>query len=228
MTTEYDIDDVTDTRGADEALSTLARRIRAVRSRPAPNGPGVLTPPLSHSRDHVEGPQWAPSLVVFGSYGTPRSRPLGNLLQQLREANPASLRIAWRHLPDAEEHPRAVELALAAEAAATHSRFWSMNRELLAMRHDDFEDLHAAARLADVDFYRLLYCMSTGLGADRIVSDVESARASTVGSAPALFVNGERFSGDLDAPTVWAALHSAPPRLSHAQVTPGGAAERFR
>jgi hypothetical protein len=222
MTTDYDIDDATDRWGADEALSTLARRIRAVGSRPAPDGPAVLTPPLSSSRDHVEGPQWAPSLVVFGSYGTPASRPLGTLLRQLREAHPASLRLAWRHLPDGEEHPRAVGLALAAEAAAAHSRFWSMNRELLAMRHDDFEGLHAAARRADLDFYQLLDGIRMGVGADRIVSDVESAQASAVGSAPTLFVNGERFSGDRDAATVWAALQGAPPRLSHAP----GAAER--
>jgi protein-disulfide isomerase len=132
--------------------------------------------------------------------------------------------VAWRHLPEAEEHPRAVGLALAAEAAAAQSRFWSMNRELLAMRHDDLEDLHAAARRADVDFYRLLDRMPTGVGADRIVSDVESARASAVGSAPTLFVNGDGFAGELDAATVWAALQSAPPRPSRAQ----GAAERFR
>jgi NhaA family Na+:H+ antiporter len=210
MTTEHDIDDALDTSGADEALSTFARRIRAVRSRPAPTGPAVLTPPISLSRDHVEGPEWAPSLVVFGSYGTPASRPLGRLLAQLREAHPASLRLAWRHLPAVDDHPRAVALALAAEAAAAQSRFWSMNRELLAMHHDDLEDLHAAARRADVDFYRLLDRMRAGVGADRIVSDVESARASAVASAPTLFVNGKRFSGDLDAPTVWAALHDAP------------------
>jgi hypothetical protein len=57
-----------------------------------------------------------------------------------------------------------------------------------------------------VDFHRLLDRMRAGVGADRIRSDVESARASAVASAPTLFVNGERFSGDLDAPTVWAAL----------------------
>jgi hypothetical protein len=87
-----------------EAVRTLARRIGAVGSRPAPDGPAVLTPQLSPSRDHVEGPEWAPSLVVFGSYGTPASRPLGHLLEELREAHPASLRLAWRHLPAAEEH----------------------------------------------------------------------------------------------------------------------------
>jgi protein-disulfide isomerase len=172
----------------------------------------VLTPPMSDSRDHIQGPEWAPaSLVVFGAYGTPASRPLGRLLQQLREAHPASLRVAWRHLPDTRRHAPAAALALAAEAAATQGRFWSMHRELLAMRHDDPEDLHAAARRAGVDYYWLLDRMRARVGADRILSDRASARASAVVSSPTLFVNGERFSGDLDAASVWAALQRATP-----------------
>jgi protein-disulfide isomerase len=175
-------------------------------------GTPALTPPISDSRDHIEGPPWASySLVVFGSYGTPASRPLGRLLQQLRETHPASLRVAWRHLLDTRTHSRAAGLALAAEVAATQGRFWSMNRELLAMRHYDLEDLHAAARRAGIDYYRLLDRMRERVGADRLRSDLASARASAVVSVPTLFVNGERFSGDLDAASVGAALHGAAP-----------------
>lgn len=206
MTTEHDIEDAID----DEAVAALALRIEAVRSRPAPDGLAALTPPLSDSRDHIDGPEWAPaSLVVFGSYGTPASPSLGGLLRQLREAHPASLRVAWRHLPDPERHPGPAALALAAEAAAGEGRFWALHRELVIMRHSDLEDLHAAARRAGVDFYRLLDRMRAGIGAARVIADVESALASAVGSAPALFVNGERYSGELDAAAISAALESA-------------------
>ena len=210
----YENDDAIEVATPTEAVLALARRIRAVRASSAPllvDRPGVLTPPVSDTRDHVQGPVWAPSLVVFGAYGTPASRPLGNLLDRLRDEHAGEVRVVWRHLPDPEAHPRSVELALAAEAAATESRFWSMHRELLAMRHDAPEDLHAAARLADVDFYRLVDRMSAGAGAgaDRIVAHVESAVASTATHSPALFVNGERYRGDLEVAAVWAALHAA-------------------
>jgi Na+:H+ antiporter, NhaA family len=166
----------------------------------------VLAPPLFDARDHIEGPASAPaSLVVFGSYGTPASPRLGKLLEELRAAHPATLRIAWRHVPDPQRHPGTVEFALAAEAAAAEGRFWSMHRELLATRHHDLEALHAAARRAGVDFYELVDHMRAGVGAERIVSDLESAQASAVVSAPTLFVNGECFDGALDAATVWAA-----------------------
>lgn len=176
----------------------------------ATDGLPVLTPPLSGSRDHVTGPEGAPaSLVAFGSYGTPMSRHLGRVLRQLHETHLATLRVAWRHLPDPQQHPRAVALALAAEAAAEQGRFWSMHRELLGLRHDDVEDLHAAARRAGLDFYRLLDRMRDAVGSDRIVADGESAAASGVVSVPTLFVNGRRYSGELDAATVWAALESS-------------------
>ena len=203
MITEHDIENPVD----DEAIAALARRAEAVRSRTAPSGRATLTPALSESRDHIDGPPWAAaSLVVFGSYGTPASPRLGRLLEQLRDAYPASLRVAWRHLPDSRRHSGPVALALAAEAAAEQGRFWALHRELITMRHAGLEDLHDAARRAGVDFYRLVDRMQAGDGAGRVVSDLESALASAVASAPALFIDGERYDGELDAAAVSAAL----------------------
>jgi hypothetical protein len=210
MTEARDIDGALDALGAEQAVLTLADRIRALRpaaARFAVDGRALLTPPLSGTRDHIDGPEWAASsLVVFGAFGTPAARPLGHLLERLRQAHPASLCVAWRHFPDPDAHPHATGLALAAEAAATEARFWPMTHALLELRHDDPRDLHAAARRAGVDFDRLLALMRAGAGAERVLHDVESAFASGVAFSPALFVNGARFGGELDADAVWAAL----------------------
>jgi protein-disulfide isomerase len=208
----YETDEEVAAFAADAAVRALSERLRALRAQPARSAEagGVrLEPPLSLTRDHIEGPVTAPrTLVVFGEFGTPASRSLGKLMEALRAAHPASLRIAWRHLPDAVAHPRAAALALAAEAAAAQARFWSMTRELLALRHEDPADVHAAALRADVDFDRLVESMGAGAGADRIVADVESALRSAVASPPARFVNGERYRGALDAPAVSGALRT--------------------
>ncbi len=50
--------------------------------------------------------------------------------------------------------------------------------------------------------------MRAGAGADRVLHDVQSGLASGVALSPALFVNGERFGGELDADAVWAALQA--------------------
>jgi protein-disulfide isomerase len=205
MATDDDIE-----RVFDEAVAALAGRVPALGSQPSADRLPVLTPPLSASRDHIEGAVWAPvSLLVFGSYATPASPSLGKELEVLREAHPATLRVAWRHLPDPQTHPRAAALALAAEAAGAEGRFWSMHRELIALRHDDLEDLHGAARRAGVDFYRLLDHMRAGVGADRVVSDVESAVASRVASVPTMFINGERYNGDHAPAALSAAVQEA-------------------
>ena len=96
----------------------------------AGDGRPLLSPPFSPARDHVEGPVSAGvTVVVFGAFGTPASRPLGRVIDRMREDHMATVRIAWRHFPDGGAHPRAVTLALAAEAAAARGRFWALTRE---------------------------------------------------------------------------------------------------
>ena len=193
-----------------EAAAALTQRLRQVQPaavRLGANGRPVLSPPLSLGRDHFEGPDsTAATLVVFGAFGTPWSRRLGNVLVHVREHHHTSARIVWRHYPDPTAHPRAAVLALATEAAATQGRFWVLVRELLARSHDDPADLHEALLQSGLDPDRVLSEMQAGMGAERIADDVASARASGVTSAPALFVNGERYTGELDPDSVSQAL----------------------
>jgi protein-disulfide isomerase len=49
----------------------------------------------------------------------------------------------------------------------------------------------------------------SGVGGNRIAGDVASALASGVASAPALFIAGERYRGELRAAPVLAAIESA-------------------
>jgi protein-disulfide isomerase len=119
------------------------------------------------------------------------------------------VRIAWRHFPDASAHPHAVVLALAAEAAAASGRFWALTRELLRLRHSDPRDLHTALLRAGLDPERTLEMMRAGTGEDRIADDVASAMASGVAFSPELFVGGERYTGELDAAAVSAAISSS-------------------
>jgi protein-disulfide isomerase len=136
------------------------------------------------------------------------------MIDDVRERHPATVRVAWRHYPEPDAHPRAVMLALAAEAAAASGHFWALTRELLRLRHDDPPDLHAALLRAGLDPERTLEEMRAGTGADRIVDDVASAMASGVAFSPALFIDGERYDGPLDA----APLNDA---LAPIRATPG-------
>jgi 2-hydroxychromene-2-carboxylate isomerase len=216
------VDEPIDAYGAEAAAAALAERLAHVRSsavRVAHDGLDLLAPPFTPGRDRVDGPQWARStLVVFGAHGTPSSRLVGRVLAAIRTRDPATVAIAWRHFPDPAAHPRAAVLALAAEAAAAQGRFWAMTRELLSARHHDPAELFAAMVRAGLDPARTLGAMRAGTGADRIVADTASALASGVVFTPALFIDGERYRGELEPEVVSAALGRHP----------NGATERCR
>jgi protein-disulfide isomerase len=77
------------------------------------------------------------------------------------------------------------------------------------MRHHDPADLHAAMVRVGLDPQRAAEAMRAGTGSDRIVEDVGSALASGVTFSPALFMNGERYEGELDHVAVSAAIEAA-------------------
>jgi Thioredoxin len=211
------VDDDFDLFGAEAAAGDLTKRIehgiehvQPSDVRLAADGRLLLSPPFDVDRDRVAGLRQArATLVVFAAYGTPASRPLANLLTRVRAHAPTTVSVAWRHHPDPVAHPRAVLLALAAEAAGARGRFWTLTRELLRMRHHDPADLHAALVRVGLDPERTIDSMRAGTGADRIVADVASARASGVTYSPALFVNGERYRGELDPAAVSAAMRAS-------------------
>src|SRR4051794_29557758 len=204
------VDEPIDAYGAEATAAALAERLARVRSsavRVAHDGLDLLTPPFTPGRDRVDGPQWARStLVVFGAHGTPLSRLVGRVLAAVRTRDPATVAIAWRHFPDPAAHPQAAVLALAAEAAAAQGRFWALTRELLSARHHDPIDVSQAMVRAGLDPGRTLGAMRAGTGADRIVADTVSALASGVVFPPALFIDGERYRGELEPDAVSAAL----------------------
>jgi 2-hydroxychromene-2-carboxylate isomerase len=196
--------------GAGAQVAQLVARLAAIQpqaAHPAADGELLLSPPFSATRDHVEGVvSGRPRLVVFGAYGTPSSRPLAKLLDEVVRRNAGRIGIAWRHFPDPAAHRRATVLALAAEAAASLDRFWGLHRQLLALRHDDPLDLDRAFVRAYLDPAHLFGLMHDGVGADRIVEDVASAAASGVVATPTLFVNGERYRGAMEAGAISDAL----------------------
>jgi hypothetical protein len=204
------VDEDVDLYGAEDAAARLAHRLEHVApgaARHADDGRPLLCPPPSPSQDRIEGsPSGLAVLVVFGAHGTPSSRSLGRVLDHVRQRYPATVSVAWRHYPDPIAHPRAGVLALAVEAAAARGRFWSLTRELLRMRHHDPADLHGAVVRAGLDPATTLDAMRAGTGIDRIADDVASAMASGVTFSPALFIDSERYRGDVEPGAVLDAL----------------------
>jgi hypothetical protein len=207
------VDEDMDRFGVEETAARLAGRLARVEphaARVADHGEVLLTPPLAPARDRIAGPaRGRATVVVFGAHGTASSRSLGAVLDAVRQRDLTTVGVAWRHYPDPAAHPRAVVLALAVEAAAEAGRFWTLTSELLRLRHHDPGDLHGAIVRSSLDPDRTLEAMRSGAGEDRIADDVASALASGVTAAPALFIAGERYRGELRAAPVLAAIERA-------------------
>jgi protein-disulfide isomerase len=163
-------------------------------------------------QDHVLGAE-DPALTVieYGDLGCPfcfaASRPLQALLDRYD-----SLRLVWRHFPDAELHPGADLAAELSELAAVHGKFWEAHSLLLTgPERFSTEDLLSVGRRLELDPAAVESGIRDRTYRERVLEDVAGGRKAGVRGTPTFFVGGERFVGH------WRQL---------AQVVPAALSER--
>jgi protein-disulfide isomerase len=107
-------------------------------------------------------------------------------------------------------HPNAQTAAEAAAAAAAQGRFWDMHDCLL--EHQDElapEELPRHAERIGLDVERFTEDLRRRVYAERVADDVHSADASGVAGTPSFFVNGRRYQGAYDLPTLTSVVRAA-------------------
>jgi protein-disulfide isomerase len=145
--------------------------------------------------DHVVGSD-APrlTLVEYGDFGCrfcfAASRPVMSLLDRFD-----TLRLVWRHFPDAELHPGADLAAELSELAAVHGKFWEAHSLLLTGRERfSREDLLSAARRLELDEEAEAALRERSFR-ERVLADIAGGRRAGVHGTPTFFVDGERLEG---------------------------------
>ena len=161
--------------------------------------------------DHVRGTDTAPTTVlVYGDYECPHTRALELVLARLRHREPNAFRSVFRHFPLRAAHPHAQKAAEAAEAvytAAGSGAFWVMHDGLFAHQDQlDHAGLERRAAEAGVDPAALRAAVEAGRVADRVERDVQSGAAHGVDRTPSVFINGERYLGPRDVPSLQQAV----------------------
>ena len=169
-----------------------------------------LSPEVSES-DHALGPADARvTLVEFGDFECPHCAELIPLVAAARKAFGGNLRFVFRHFPLRSSHPHALAAAKAAEAAGEQGKFWEMYDQLY--RHQsrlEDEDLLRHARELGLDMPRFERELKSAATEGRIREHLSSASQSGAGGTPSLFVNGERYEGELERGPLFAALARA-------------------
>jgi protein-disulfide isomerase len=119
------------------------------------------------------------------------------------------VRLVFRNFPIADVHPYALTAALAAEAAGAQGAFWSMH-ELLFDRQDRLDDpaLRAYAEELGLDA-DLVVGEAAQVFGDKVEADFAAGLAAGVGGTPTVFIDGQLWTGRVEAGALRRAIGSA-------------------
>lgn len=150
--------------------------------------------PAVRENDHVRGPAAGRPLIVYGDFACPRCVVAHDRLRG------EPVRVVFRHLALRAKHPRAVALALAAEAAAVQGAFWPMHDALYA-DPGRIDDPHLWRRVESLglDLERFEADRRSEAVATRVARDVRDALRAGAVATPTLFFDGQAHAGPPDA-----------------------------
>lgn len=158
--------------------------------------------------DHLRGdPAAGLAAILYVDYQCPASRAAHAGLSDLQRRLGSRLCLAMRHFPLTDRHPYAMLAAEAAEAAGAQGAFWAMHNALFSVQQS-FEPALLPAlcdRLA-LDTDLLLEDVARHAYQGKVEASAQTGTHVGVVATPTLFINGERYDGDMDEGSVAAAL----------------------
>ena len=140
-------------------------------------------------------------LLEYGDFSCPQCRELAQLLTTILPKFEGEICYTFRHFPDLN-HPPALLMALAAEAARRQNQYWAMHRELFAQSTPVFATVplrllsEIASRLG-LDMEPFLKDMHSETLKKRIWAEREQGRLAGVAVTPTLFLGSRRLHGKL-------------------------------
>jgi len=160
-------------------------------------------------QDHVRGNRDAPlTLLEYGDYECPYCGRASPIVNQLRGQFGDRLRFVFRHFPQNSVHPHAAIAAQAVEAAGAQGKFWEMH-DMLFAHQDDLGDVVEYALRVGLEVYRFEGDLSSERFARKVRDDLQSGLKSGVKGTPTFFINGVRYSGELELDAIKGALEEA-------------------
>jgi protein-disulfide isomerase len=168
----------------------------------APEGPAaddtVWSVPVD-PEDPIRGPGSAlVTLVVFSDFECPFCRRAAQILEELRQAHAADLRIVWKDYPLSMHHraEAAALFARAVRAQAGNDAFWRAHDLLFerqpAFSDADFQDMATVLRVSWPEAAR---AMQARTHAPSVVRSRQLGDRVDVRKTPTVFINGRKVAG---------------------------------
>lgn len=191
------------------ALGWAIFRVTDRISPPEPVGAKLIRD-IDPSRDHIRGNPNAPlTLVEYGDYECPFCSRATGAIDEVREYFGDQLCYVWRHLPLEKVHPRAMDAALAAEAAGLQGKYFEMGKIMFQFQdYLEWEHLYRYADSVGCDIRQFDEDLQSSKVLHRVEDDVQDAELMDLQSVPTFFVNGKRHKGPWDAASLIRALEA--------------------
>ncbi len=178
-------------------------------------GSSLLFVPPS-TQDHIQGVLYAAMvLVMYGDYQCSQSADVYRLIKVIQRQLSVSfgedyLCFIFRHFPQIQIHSHAQRAAEAVEAAAAQGQFWQMHDTLFIHQQELGNGyLIEYANHLGLDICQFLQDMSKRVHVTRVNADSDSGYKSGVTAAPALFINGIRYTNRWNIEQLMAAIVTA-------------------
>lgn len=158
----------------------------------------VTTPEIT-----IADPQLGPAnakvtIVTYEDYQCEACAQLDGVLKTLRTNYGTSLRIVWKDMPNSGAHPQAIPAAVAARCAGKQNKFWEYHDALIAnqslLSEDLYKQIAATLKLRTNAFNQ---CIANQDTLPLVERGYDEGLALHVTSTPTIFINGERYSGNL-------------------------------
>jgi protein-disulfide isomerase len=155
-------------------------------------------------RDHIRGPvDAALTLVEYGDFECPHCGAAYPVVEDVRMKMGQSLRFVYRHFPLPQVHPHAVQAAEAAEAAGAQRRFWPMHDMLFENQQAlDRGSLVLYATRLQLDVQAFTRDLVSHAHKPSVERDFMGGVRSGVNGTPTFFINGVRYDGPRDVPSM--------------------------
>ena len=159
----------------------------------------LFVPPST--QDHRQGVLYATVvLVLYGDYQSSQSADVYRLIKAIQRQLDVSLGedylcFIFRHFPQCQIYAQAQHAAEAVEAAAAQGQFWQMH-DMLFLHQQELGNgyLVEYANHLGLNISQFLRDLAGQVYVDRINADIKSGKQSGVDAAPALFINGMRYT----------------------------------
>ncbi len=153
---------------------------------------------ISVDDDPAKGPEDAAvTIIEFADFQCGFCGRSRDTTKEILEAYPEHVRFVYRDFP-IDKHPRAHNMAQAANCAGDQGKYWEMYDHLFDnMRDTKDEQLKAHAATLELDTAAFDECYDSAKYAAEVDKDMEDGRSAGVSGTPAFFVNGRMISGAL-------------------------------